>query len=184
MLHRIGLAPGFEVVIDPDPNGFRSPWRTYRHALNRTPPGRTHRVIVQDDVVVSPGFETEVEAAIAERPSDVISFYCGVYPYENSIAVSRAHGEGRRWAVLGTSSWVPVVCLAWPVWLIPNVLRNTPPGDDPIHWSDDANVGGWFRSSKHPPPICRVPTLVDHPDDLPSLIGAKSAPYRRGIALA
>ena len=70
-----------ELVVDPDPFGtYRSPWRTYRAALERTPARATHRLVIQDDVTLSRDFDVVVRKAVAARPDRLLVFFVGGQP--------------------------------------------------------------------------------------------------------
>jgi hypothetical protein len=170
------LIPGSELAVDPDPSPESppSPWRTYRHALERTPAGATHRLIVQDDVAPCPHFLEAVEAAVAARPGRMLSFFVGGNPAEASRAVYQACDRGESWAELSNMNWCPVIALAWPAAFVAPFLAFVDAQDWPDAFrSDDEIVGRWLRHSGKLA-LASVPSLVEHPDVVPSLIGLRA----------
>ncbi len=170
----LAALPGAELATDPDPTGKPSPWRTYRHALETTPIRATHRLIVQDDVVPCAGFHPAAIAALTAKPHRLVTFFVGGNPYEHARALRDASDRGSQWAELDTQRFCPVVCTAWPVELIHPFLAYV----DAQHWpeqftADDEMVGRFCQHHEHVP-LATVPSLVDHPDDVPSLLGNKA----------
>jgi hypothetical protein len=44
-----------------------------------------------------------------------------------------------------------------------------------VRWrSDDAIIGMWMRQERQVRPLATVPSLIDHPDEQPSLIGRRA----------
>lgn len=166
--------PGAELATDPDPYGMRNPWRGYRNALQTTPPDATHRLIVQDDVIICPGFVDAVHAAIAAKPDRLLSFFVAGNPYEHSQAVYNAANLGLSWAELDNQRWCPVVCLSWPVAHVPAVLAFVDAQNWPDAFRADDEIVGRYCQYADILPLASVPSLVDHPDDVPSLLGNKA----------
>lgn len=165
---------GAELAVDPDPDGIRNPWRTYRHALEGTPADATHRVIVQDDIVPCDGFLDVLPAAVASRPDRLLSFFVGGHPVEHARRVYAACDGGRPWAELDNLRWCPVLALAWPIEMIAPFLAWVDERNFPAAFrADDEIVGRWLRATKQIP-LASVPSLVDHPDVVPSLIGRRA----------
>jgi hypothetical protein len=89
--------------------------------------------------------------------------------------VLRASLAGETWVQLGLGGWVPVVALAWPVekalqflnYLERGLLGRPSRADDDVvtRYCKKARVNVWAT----------VPSLVEHPDDVPSLIGRRAA---------
>lgn len=171
-----------ELATDPDPpppgtpptDPGWSPWRTYRYALDTTPPWATHRLILQDDALVCPRFVQAARLALAARPDRVVTFYVGGNARLAAARVTHAAGRGDCWTEVPQFSWVPVVALAWPARLTGQVG----PWVDRQRWprvfrADDEIVGRFLRHAGES--LCAtVPSLVDHPDDVPSLIGTRA----------
>lgn len=172
LLEQLG---GYELVVDPEPDTWPpSAFRTYLEALRRTPAQATHRLIVQDDAIPCRGFRELAEAAIAERPADLLAFFVpGRDPYRR--AVLNAHTAGERWASSGLAvNWVPTVALSWPAKYIDDFVTF---GEEVVAarahrglttQADDPYVGAWKRKRKLVV-WATVPCLVQHPDNVPSL---------------
>lgn len=171
----LAAAAAAEIVYDPEPNSrFPSPWRTYRAALECTPADATHRLIIQDDVELCDGFSAAAAAAVASRPDSVLVLFHGGQPRVNVPALNRALATGNPWAVLDRAQWVPVVALVWPVRLIePFLAFVDAQAWPPAFRADDEIVGRGLRALGEQPLAC-VPSLVQHPDVTPSLVGRRA----------
>lgn len=167
--------PGAVLVADPDPDcGVPSPWRTYRRALEETPAEATHRLVLQDDAIVCPGFLPAAHAAIAARPNRMIAFYVGGNARPVASDVRAAARRRAPWVELRNMTWCPAVALAWPAPLIGECLAFV---DAQVSWplsftmrGCDDEIIGRFLGHAGVTAIATVPSLVDHPDDVPSLI--------------
>lgn len=170
------LGSGVEVVSDPDPEDLRpSPWRTYRECLVGAPSGISHLLVVQDDVIPCRNL-VEVCSRIA-RPEPVVLFLGGA-PVTIAREARAAGLRGERmipWR-LRAADWLPVVAVLWPVEVAESFIEwtglNRLPGD-PNPRSDDAVAGKWARKTRQEIWVT-VPSLVQHPDVEPSLIGRKA----------
>lgn len=172
--HLVYLLGDCEVLEDPDPtNPKPSPWRTYRRCLELTPAHATHRLIVQDDAIPCEGFREKAEAAIAEHPDALIAFFVPGSTAGGRNRMIRAARQGERWTALGYGGFIPVVATSWPVELIAPFLEWVD-AKRIVHAADDGLVGRWARRA-HPPIMATVPSLVEHPDTVESLIGKKAA---------
>lgn len=166
---------GAEVVSDPDPDHvLRSPWRTYRHALERTPEGADWRVVLQDDVLPCRWFRDVLPSSLASRPGRVLTYYVGGSPAPCARQVREACARGNSWVELRDIRWCPALALAWPVELIAPFLAWV----DEHRWrpefrADDEIIGRWMRDAGLRP-LASVPSLIDHPDEHPSLIGRRA----------
>lgn len=172
LAYRIG---GAEVVQDPDPLGGRSAWRCYRRCLELTPADATHRLIVQDDTKVCNQFVEAATNAVRARPGRLILFYVGGSPVRYASAVLDACRRDEVWAELDGRHWCPVVATCWPVHLIPLMLGYA----DEQGWvnrypADDEIVGRFLRSIDECP-VATVPSLVEHPDHVKSLVGMRAS---------
>lgn len=172
---RASLAPlDVQVAVDPLPAGKPAAWRAYRLALESTPPDATHRLIVQDDAEPCADFALLLERAIAAEPDRLLVLcVCGL-PAELARAVNLARHEGRAWAELRSPRWIPAIALLWPTPLIPEALdwidrQTTWPrdflADDEILMRTMAGLGET--------PLATVPSLVQHPDRVVSVIGKR-----------
>jgi hypothetical protein len=163
------LTRAVQVVRDPRPGDAPSPWRTYKLALQSIPAWATHQLIVQDDALVCPGFRDAAVRCVTSKPDDLVSFFCSPYPQLCAINVVEAAQRCEHWAELFNGDWCPVVALAWPRWMIDQLLAWAPV--DTLGRSDDTVVGRWLNETGHHA-LCTVPNLVQHPDDVASVMGS------------
>jgi len=168
-----------EVVTDPEPDGDPSAVRTYIECLRAIPAGATHRLVLQDDAQPCSDFRERAEAAVAERPGELLALFVPGMGLAGRW-MRAAWKDGKRWLELPTSmNWVPVVALVWPVELASSFVpfaeehvagraarRMATMGDDP--------VVGRFRRVNHLAVWAPVPSLVQHPDLVPSLVKQRS----------
>lgn len=164
-----------DVVVDPDPGAaLPSPWRTYRQALEETPPDATHRLVLQDDATVCDGFRAAADAAAKAQPDRVIVFFVGGRPTDHARTVYAACDRDLPFAELRRHTWLPVVAACWPSAMIPRLLDFV----DAQGWrgrlrADDEVVGRFLRHEKILP-LATVPSLVQHGDVHPSLVGRRA----------
>lgn len=176
------LAP-VEVVTDPEPGAkLRSPWRTYRACLEAL--GDGPGLVLQDDAVACPGFVDAAEAAVRARPGRLVAFFHGGVPSVRQ-QFAQAAARGDHFIEHVGHGWVPTVALYWPpgqaaaflAWVDQRTRKELP-----RYWrADDGIVARWARATRRGC-LLTVPCLVEHPDDTPSLIGARHKggrnPYR------
>lgn len=132
--------------------------------------GTTHVLVVQDDAWPCFDFENRMLRAVEEKPDAlVVLFAPGAGQHRRTMTL--AHRAGDRWARL-RSTWVPTVALVWPVEHARAFVEFVPSRYDPWtkHRGDDAPVGYWAGRAKADV-WATVPSLVEHPDVEPSLIG-------------
>lgn len=166
-----------EVVTDPDPHGKPSAIRTYIECLRRV--DSTHRLVFQDDATPCSGFRVRAEAALRERPDNLIAFFVPGMGLHGRW-VRDAYKAGKPWVQLPTSAnWMPTVALCWPRELAQafveyadaHVARRLARRMSSL--SDDGPVGGFCRANKVAV-WATVPCLVQHPDLVPSLVKRRS----------
>lgn len=172
LLDRIG--GDVEVVTDPEPDGFRSPWRTYREALERTPDGVTHRLILQDDVTVCDGFADAVELASASRPLRLLTLFHGGQPRQNLPRIERGLAARQTWVAIDIRRWVPVVALMWPVHVIRPALDWIDEQHYPVRLRADDEIVGRAMNALGETVLACVPSIVQHEDMVPSLLGLRA----------
>lgn len=176
-----------EVVTDPDPDGKPDPLRCYLECLRRTPEWCTHRVVLQDDCWPIVGFATAAAAAISEYPEALVCFFVPALALAGGERVKRARKAGETWAELGNGLAVPVVATAWPRGAARDFVADVEARAFLITRSDDAAVSK-FAALRKVRVMAPVPSIVEHPDDVPSLIGDRAAngknPARRAAFLA
>jgi hypothetical protein len=167
--------PSAEVVVDPDYRDFPNPWRCYRLALERTPPSATHRLIVQDDVLTCLHFEEAIARAVEAQPDRVISFCTAGNPYQHADQVWHAADQGLPWAELSNETHCSVIATLWPARLVNPLLDWSLAQNWPNAFRADDEIAGLFMRHIHEYPLATVPSLVEHPDTVPSMVGRRAA---------
>ncbi|WP_144119244.1 hypothetical protein [Catellatospora sichuanensis] len=153
----------FEVVEDPEPDGPRSALRTARLAWRRADPGCTHRLLVQDDMRLAPGFARLVRAAVAAQPDRILCLFTE-WGSRTSPAVRLAALTGAGWVPL-LDPYVPTTAVVLPT-AVAHALAEFPaePGEP-----DDVLLLRFAR--KHGmTPLVSSPNLAEH-EQGDSLIG-------------
>lgn len=176
--------PDAVIVYDPEPGAeVASAWRTYRACLAVAgSPGATHTLIVQDDASPCAGLAIVARRIAACRPQRVVSLFHGGHPAGGAVNAVRAYELGLRYSDGDTNAWFPLVAVIWPRHLAAACLAETRDGSVAERAADDAQVGEWMRR-RGVRPLVALPNPVEHPDDVPSLVGCKTGqPWRRSVA--
>jgi hypothetical protein len=158
------LPPAVVVEDDGPPPG--NPWRGYRLCIEAIPESATHAVIVQDDALVCQNFPEAIDRVIgacADHP--VVLFYPGTKMHS-----TRNRQRGGTLFRLHRQDFLPVVAILWPrakaehfhFWTTDVRI----PGLRPPYRSDDAVGGAWMRHTRQDV-YATMPSLVEHPDDVP-----------------
>ncbi len=169
------LAPLPTEVVTDDAPQEKSPWRNYRRCLELPlPPETTHLLIIQDDATVCRNFAAALPLVARDCP---VVLWLGGQPKRAAHAATMATGAGRHWIDLYRGAWLPAVAVLWPaaVVLEPGAWVDEYPryaGRQP-HRADDGVLGSWAGHVRQRVRIA-VPSLVEHPDETPSLIGRKA----------
>lgn len=167
--------PGSELAVDPDPTGYRSPWRTNRHALATTPGWATHRLVIQDDTDLCPNFLEALDLVIAARPDDPICLFISGLHRSGVMALARACDHDEPFAVVPPGPiWIPAVAIIWPTALIPKILSWTDAQNYDIKFTADDEILGRACRAHGWQVLMTVPSLVDHPDMVPSITGKQA----------
>lgn len=170
----VSLSPTNVLVAhDPDPDARPGPLRSYLRALELLPAWATHHLVIQDDALVCDAFVTTLLRAIAARPSDPLALFVGAALGVHGDRVTQAFGRGETFVALSQRSWTPAVALVWPRALVPGFLAFAADKASRRPLADDEVLGRYFRSERVEV-LATVPSLVEHPDDSPSLIGRKT----------
>lgn len=170
----LARAPSAEVITD-DEAGKPNPWRGYKKCLSNLPP-TGHVAVLQDDTVPCINFELALERVVAARPDAVISLFVAGLNNVTRKDYWKAMKFQRHWVEINFRDIHHVCALVWPVDRARDFLAWAEvakiPGHSRIPRSDDAIVGAWAKQ-KRIGVIATVPSLVQHPDDVPSTIGRK-----------
>lgn len=169
------------VVEDPhadDPD----PWRGYQRCLEELGDA-SHVVVIQDDTIPCLNFAQTVEQIAAARPGTLTSLFVAGLPNWNTRQFLRALSARRTWSPLmamQTGCVIHVCALLWPAdlaraclaWTAENAKRL--PGHRGRPRSDDGVVSYWAKMTRQEV-WATVPSLVEHPDDVPSTCHRRQA---------
>lgn len=169
---------GSEIVYDPDPLGFPSPWRTYRTALERhiareNPPD--HLLILQDDVTPCRNLLPAVSRVIAARPNHIVSLFVAHQPRVSRDAIWKACDADETFTVLPRGWWVPALALIWPTPLIAPALEFVDTQRWPPAFRADDEIIGHIARKFVLDIHATVPCLIEHLDVVPSVVGMRRA---------
>lgn len=168
-----------QVVSDPDPTGERNPWRCARECWRAADPRLDFHITVQDDALVIQDFLIHARRALTAKPDRVTAFFFSTaltVTYRDALVAS---GWGASWVRIHPSSWVPCVALAIPTALCPSLVTFDD-GSRPC--ADDDVIGRWCRSLGLPAYVT-IPSIVQHDDDVRSLMRDERATGSRTAAM-
>jgi hypothetical protein len=137
-------------------------------------PDKGHVVIIQDDAQPVPGFASGVTQIGQTHPDTPVCLYLARFPRDTKPRVDQAMKMGRRYIRLSQRSFMPIVAVLWPVAKLRefeewgNENPHLPGQREPR--SDDAMAGRWKMITRQEV-LVTVPSLVEHPDQVPSTIG-------------
>jgi hypothetical protein len=153
------------VVVDPDPTAGRSTLRTSRAAWAAAPPDSTHHFVLQDDLVLRPGFARSLASAVESRPADALALFTH-WSSRTAQAVRLAALTGRRW-VPCLDAYVPTQALVLPAEVGREFARAAARfrDDVPDNWAVRL-----FLDHVGVEALVTTPNLVDH-DVADSLLG-------------
>lgn len=172
-----------DLVTDPEPDAVASPWRTAHHAWSTTPPGCTHRLVIQDDAVPCAGFLDRLAAVIAAKPTAPLALFFGIHSYPlDMVAYETALRSCAPFYALPTGApWVPCVALVLPRTMALSVAAWGAARPHPM--ADDRIIGEWAHD-QGVQVYATCPSLVDHDDEAPSLMGGSGLQVRRAFCFA
>lgn len=169
-------------MTDPEPDTVRSPVRCYLACLRAMPAWATHVLVIQDDAQPCSGFRPLAEQMIVERPDGLVAFFLAGAPPRSARLAQQAFRRGERWSLLHRSDWCPTVATCWPRDLVRAFLEFVV-ARPPTGTGDDSVVGEFVRANDVPVWVT-VPSLVQHPDVEPSLIGWRAGAGRNRMRVA
>lgn len=156
-----GVAAHSAVHVTWDDSGA-GPWQNWRRAWQAgRPDASTHRVVLQDDVLVCDDFPATMAALAAARPD---AFVSGFLPRKS---VDRARLQGVRWVSCRRFLWAQ--CVMMPTGLGEEMLRWVDAAEgagSTADWRhhDDVRMGA-FLASRGLPAWVPVPNVVEHVGD-------------------
>jgi hypothetical protein len=165
---------GLDVVVCVDDgDGPPNPWRGHLaclEAFSSEIKKNSHLVVIQDDALVCEAFECHLHCALEAEPDAVLVLFLAGYPRLSAITARRAYDAGDDFSPIHQRDCVPVVGVSYPAELVADVLAWSAGYRGRVSRSDDFMLGQWARQRKVRV-LATVPSLVEHPDDVPSLIG-------------
>lgn len=164
------------VVLDPEPDGPPSAWRTARRAWSSIAVGATHHLVIQDDVALASDFSRRVMEAIAARPNDPLCLFVE-WGSRTSNATRIAASQAVSWAPV-VDDYIPCQALVLPVALaagFDDFAGRTSTHEDP----DDVVLLNYLRSLNIVA-LAAVENLVQH-DGTESLVGNSIMGSRRSV---
>lgn len=180
MAEALAVEMGGEVVYDPDPDSpVKQAWRTYRRALELTPAWATHRVVVQDDALLCKHFAEVLPRVVAARPDNLVVLFVPGTPPTWVNPLLHACSRDEPFALMPSTSWVPAIAVVWPARLVHAGLdfvdkQRWPQRFLEVTGADDEIIGR-MRRGLNEEVWATVPSLVEHPDVHPSLMGRREA---------
>ena len=162
------LPAGTQIVTDPEPAN-RSPWATYLQCLRSLEDDATHLCLIQDDAQPCRDFGRVVDLlARKHRNAPVALFVPGLGNLRRVILNACQRDE--RYAELPTmTTFVPCVAMLWPREQVESILRYEAVSPS-LGRADDGALGRWARATRTQILAC-VPSICEHPDVTPSLVG-------------
>lgn len=163
------------MVTDPGATeSQRSPWRCYRACLETflLPRYKTasHLLLIQDDAEVCRDFAVAVTRVTAARPAHPLCLFVPGVGANHRRILDACYQEN-RWAELDPNAWVPVVATVWPRDHVRRILEFAAAKNyAPSRSADDAIIGDYCRE-EGVTVLAPVPSLVEHPDRVDSLVG-------------
>lgn len=166
------------VIVTDHGDGVPNPWRGYKACLSKLSDAFTHVCVLQDDTVACQHLPEALHLIAEANPDRVVCLFLGGQPKRTAAKAREAIIKRRVYVDVHGSDFVPVVATMWPNHLATSFLEWA--NENPLKLghrdprSDDAVAGRWMRYTRHPV-VCTVPSLVQHPDDVPSTIGKRAA---------
>ena len=154
-----------------------NPWAGYKQALTDLPEC-SHLLVLQDDVLLCRNFPPAVEQIAEAKPNEPVCLFLGGLPRGTSSDALRALKRGSHYVRLRLRDFCPVVGVLWPRHKAEELMAWTVtdpyiPGY-PNAKSDDAVIGKWMMVTRQLI-WATCPSLVQHPDNVPSIIGRRAA---------
>lgn len=162
------LLPQVEVIRDPEREGV---WPTTLRAYERldvfAPPGTTHVLVLQDDMLPCDDFDEHLTAALTAVPEAPVALFTMRKVIDEALA------EGKHWAVTGDGTWGGSTALPHP-WVRPFIdwaIECVEPG----YKHDDRRLAAWLHWTGRTPVWHTAPPLLQHVGAGESLLGQSNA---------
>lgn len=160
-----------KVIVDPGADEpTRSPWRCYAACLRALQPNVTHLLVIQDDAEVCRDFLPSVREIIAAKSDSPVSLFVSGFGLNGRRILEACYRES-RWAQLEPNEFVPVVATVWPRDHVQRILEFVERKRYPASRRADDGILGDYCREERVPVWAPVPGLVEHRDDIPSLVG-------------
>lgn len=153
-----------------------SPWAGYQRCLERLP-RCSHLLIIQDDAQPVPNFVPALGQIAASNPEIPVCLFISRLPRDVKPNLAQAMKRNQRYVQISLRSFMPIVAVLWPrqkaadfsQWAEqhPTLVGQREPR------SDDAMAGRWKLQTRQTVRAC-VPSIVEHPDREPSIIGRRA----------
>ncbi len=135
----------------------------------------THALIVQDDAVCCDNFPAAIERIAQLTDVPVCLFMPMVSATRKAATLAAARGE--CFVEVVPRGFLPVVAVLWPKdkaehflnWSVSTPALRRGNGQRIEHRSDDSMGYLWMRTQRQKA-LVTIPSLVEHPDDVPSTI--------------
>jgi hypothetical protein len=172
------VAP-LDVRIVADEGEKPDPWRGYQRCLREAlEAGHDHAIIVQDDAIPCFDFACHLRCVIAAEPNAALVLFLAAQPRLTAHGATAARQARNPFAVLHSRDWMPAVAVSYPLAMVEQILAWANKVGGRHSRSDDHMLGRWARETKARV-LVTVPSLVEHPDDQPSVIGNGNGSHGR-----
>ena len=175
-----GLAPLLVEVVPDDGPLPANPWRGYQLCLRRfLDSGSGFGLIVQDDVRVCTNLPPAVSKIAEANPDTPVVLFLAKLPLRVSTLALRAAKKKESYVRTGLriNEFMPVVSVLWPQHKAAEFLTWTEENPKKLGHqaprSDDSVAGRWAAITRQTITFT-VPSLIQHPDEVKSLIGRKA----------
>lgn len=127
--------------------------------------------MIQDDAELCRSFDLVVPRVARARPDAIVALYVGGIPRTSRDAIFSACERDQPFAILNPGSLLPTVALLWPTSVIASVLAWVDVQRWPPKFTADDEILGRAARALGIPVVATVPSLVQHPDVVPSVSG-------------
>lgn len=175
------LAP-LEYRVVEDEGERPDPWRGHRRCLEAAVASDAeHVVIAQDDAIPCFDFACHLQCAIEAEPDAVLVLFLAAQPRLTAHSAMAALRAREPFAPLHGRDWMPAVAVSYPRAACESILEWADGVPGRHSRSDDHMLGRWARET-NARVLVTVPSLVQHPDDVPSVIGNGAGSHGRNPA--